>query len=108
MRGIEQLLIEALKSGYTTPALLAVVALLTRRVWMELALTLREWVRSAPARRRAHLETKAVGHALDAPSKDQRTQGLEVLRLLLNAPQWPSLVPPPTDPPPNDGEEQPP
>ncbi|MGW6446154.1 hypothetical protein [Lentzea sp. NPDC055074] len=99
------MLTELVKSGCTAPALLAVLVLLTRHVWAELARTFRDWVRSAPARRRADLERKAVDEALSSRTRDQRSHTLEVLRLLLNAPERPPPLP--ADPPPdeNPGED---
>ncbi|RDI27906.1 hypothetical protein [Lentzea flaviverrucosa] len=95
-------LAEALRAGYATPVFLVAMALLTRRVWIELALTLREWVRAIPARRRSELERDVVGVALGARSKDQRNHSAELLRLLLNAPERVLPAPPTTDLPPDE------
>jgi hypothetical protein len=105
---IRQLLIEALRSGYAVPAFVALFALLTRRVWVELAQTFRDWVRSATARRRADLVKELVSHALNARSKDQRNHCVEMLRLLLNARDHSSPEPTPIDPPPDEPPEEPP
>ncbi|KOV84296.1 hypothetical protein [Nocardia sp. NRRL S-836] len=96
------MLVEALRSGYAVPALLLTFALVTRRVWVGLAQTLRDWVRSAPARRRAGLEEKVVEHALATRSKDQREHYVEMLRLLLDASGRSLPDPPPPDPAPDE------
>ncbi|MFD4675394.1 hypothetical protein ACFWNN_37090 [Lentzea sp. NPDC058450] len=102
------MLIELLKQGYAVPVLLAVFALLTRHVWVELARAFRDWVRSGHDRRRAGLEKKVVDHALKSETEDEREHSVELLRLLLNAPGHslpetpPPETPPPDDPPPEE------
>ncbi|MET9628721.1 hypothetical protein ABZX92_14785 [Lentzea sp. NPDC006480] len=108
MQDLGQLLVEGLKSGYGIPVFVAVTALLTRRVWVELTLVLRDWVRTAPARRRAALEKKVVDHALGSRSKEQRNHCVEMLRLLLNAPELSLPESPPTDRAPDETPEAPP